>query len=45
MLMGMHKFYEKPGHGEMNTYNVDITPKMTRNDVLAKVLEVIKENC
>ena len=24
MLMGMHKFYEKPGHGEMNTYNVDI---------------------
>ena len=45
MLMGFHKFYEKPGDGEANTYNVDITPEMTRNDVLSKVLEVIKENC
>jgi len=45
MLVKMHKLYEKPGDGEKNTYNVDITEDMTRKDVFNKVMETLKENC
>ena len=44
MMMKFHKYYEKPEDGEINTYNVDITPEMSRKDVFDKVLEVIKQN-
>ena len=45
IMMKLHKLYEKPGDGEKNTYNVDITEKMTKKDVLNKVLEILKEKC
>ena len=45
MLVKMHKLYEKPGDGEKNAYNVDITEDMTRKDVFNKVMETLKENC
>ena len=44
-LVKMHQLYEKPGDGEKNTYNVDITEDMTRKDVFNKVMETLKENC
>ena len=43
-LIKLNKFYEKPGDGEKNTYNVDITEDMTKQDVLDSVLEILKEN-
>ena len=45
LLMKFQKFYEKPGDGEKNTYNVDINPEMTKKDVLDAVLKVIKDKC
>ena len=45
MLEKMFDLYEKPGDGEENTYNVDITEDMTTKDVLDKVLKVIDKNC
>ena len=45
MMMKLHKLYEKPGDGEKNTYNVDITEEMTKKDVLFKVLEILREKC
>ena len=45
MLSKMHKLYEKPGDGEKNAYNVDITEDMTRKDVFNKVMETLKDNC
>ena len=45
MLSKMHKLYEKPGDGEKNAYNVDITEDMTRKDVFDKVMETLKDNC
>jgi len=45
MLEKMFDLYEKPGDGEKNAYNVDITEDMTTKDVLDKVLEVIDKNC
>jgi gluconate kinase len=45
MLEKMFDLYEKPGDGEENAYNVDITEDMTTKDVLDKVLEVIDKNC
>ena len=33
--------YDKPGQGEENTYNVDITEDMTSKDVFEQVLEII----
>ena len=45
MLTKLHKLYEKPGDGEKNAYNVDITEDMTRKDVFNKVMETLKENC
>ena len=44
-LVKMHQLYEKPGDGEKNTYNVDITEDMTRKDVFNKVMEILKDNC
>ena len=44
MLVKLNKFYERPGDGEKNTYNVDITEEMTKKDVLDTVLEILKEN-
>ena len=35
------KFYEGPGEGEKNTYNVDITENMAPKDVMNKVLEIL----
>ena len=45
LLIKFQKFYEKPGDGEKNTYNVDINPEMTKKDVLDAVLKVIKDKC
>ena len=45
MVTRINKFYEGPGDGEKNTYNVKITEDMTKKDVLDKVLEIIKDNC
>ena len=45
MMAQMFDLYEKPGEGEKNTYNVDITEGMTPKDVLDKVLEVVNKNC
>ena len=44
MLVKLNKFYERPGDGEKNTYNVDITEEMTKKDVLDTVLEILKKN-
>ena len=45
MMMKLHKLYEKPGDGEKNTYNIDITEEMTKKDVLKEVLEILEEKC
>ena len=44
MLVKLNKFYERPGYGEKNTYNVYMTEEMTKKDVLDTVLEILKEN-
>ena len=41
-LTKMYQLYEGPGEGEENTFNVDITENMTREDVKQKVLEVLR---
>ena len=44
MFTAMFKFYEGPGNGEKNTFNVDISEDMTPNDVMNKVLEILDKN-
>ena len=44
MLSGIHKLYELPEENEPNTFNVDITESMNRNDVLNKVLAILEKN-
>ena len=44
-LANMFNFYEGPGEGEKNTFNVDITETMTPKDVKDKVLEILEKNC
>ena len=41
-MSGIHKLYELPGENEPNTFNVDITDSMNREDVLNKVLDILK---
>ena len=43
-MIKLNKFYEKPGDGEKNTYNVDISEDMTKKDVLGTVLEILNKN-
>lgn len=40
-LSKIYNLYEGPGEGEKNTYNIDITAEMTREDVKQKVLELL----
>ena len=44
MFNAMFKFYEGPGDGEKNTYNIDISENMTPNDVMNKVLEILDKH-
>ena len=44
MFNAMFKFYEGPGDGEKNTYNIDISEDMTPNDVMNKVLEILDKH-
>ena len=39
------EFYEGPGEGEKNTYNIDIDEKMTPNDVMNEVLQILDKHC
>ena len=39
---GIHKLYEPAGEDEANTFNVDIEDGMSKDEVLAKVMEVVK---
>ena len=41
MMNKFAEFYEGPGEGEKNTYNIDIDEKMTPKDVMDKVLETL----
>ena len=41
-LTGIFDLYEKPYPDEENTFNVDITEDLSMDDVLKKVLEVLK---
>ena len=40
MLRNIYPFYEGPGDGEKNVYNINITEDMTPDDVLSKALEI-----
>ena len=44
MFNAIFKFYEGPGDGEKNTYNVDISEDMTPNDVMNQVLEIFDKH-
>ena len=41
LLENMYKCYEGPGEGEKNTYNINITEDMTKDDVTIKALEIL----
>ena len=43
-LAKMFDFYEGPGEGEKNTFNIDITEDMSPKDVMDKVLEILDKN-
>ena len=42
-FMNMYDFYELPGENECNTYNVDITDEMTRDDVVRCVEKILQD--
>ena len=44
VLSKMFEFYEGPGEGEKNTFNIDITEDMSPKDVMDKVLEILDKN-
>ena len=41
LLNKFYEFFEGPGDGEKNTYNIDIDENMTPKDVMNKVLELL----
>ena len=41
-ICGIYDYYEKPEEDEKNTFNVDITENMTVDDVMNKVLGILK---
>ena len=41
-LSKIYDIYELPGENEPNTYNVDITDEMTRDDVIDRVQQILK---
>ena len=40
----LHKFYTPAGEDEPNSYNVSIEQGMSRDDVLAKVIDVVNKS-
>ena len=40
----LHKFYAPAGEDEPNSYNVSIEQGMSRDDVLAKVIDVVNKS-
>ena len=44
VLSNIHELYELPGENEPNTFNVDITDDMKPQDVMKKVLDILKNN-
>ena len=45
MFEKIFKFYEGPGEGEKNIYNIDINEDMTPDDVMNEVLEILNKHC
>ena len=41
----MHKIYQPAEDNEPNTHNIDIDDKMSKADVVAKVMSVVKDTC
>ena len=41
-LTNIYDFYELPGENECNTYNLDITDEMTRDEIVKSVEEILK---
>ena len=44
VLSNIHELYELPGVNETNTFNVDINDDMKPQDVMKKVLDILKNN-
>ena len=44
VLSNIHELYELPGVNEPNTFNVDINDDMKPQDVMKKVLDILKNN-
>ena len=42
ILLEMHKFYEKAGEDEENAFNIMIEEDMNSDDVIDKVMDIIK---
>ena len=42
MLLEFHKFYEKAGEDEENAFNIMIEEDMNSDDVINKVMDIIK---
>ena len=43
ILTGLYEIFDLPGEKEQNTYNVDITDDMSRDDVVEKVKEILHD--
>merc|ERR1711974_499630 len=45
MFERIFQFYEGPGEGEKNVYDIDVTEDMTPDDVMTAVLEILDKCC
>ena len=45
LLNKFYEFFEGPGNGEKNTYNIDINEDMTPKDVMNNVLKIFNKHC
>ena len=44
VLLSTHEYYKLPGKNEPNTFNLNITDDMKPQDVMKKVLDILKKN-
>ena len=45
MFEKIFQFYEGPGEGEKNTYNINVAEGMTPDDVMNEVLKILDKHC
>ena len=43
-LAGLHKYYEPAGKDEENTFNVDVTQDISKEELVQKILKIISSN-